>query len=718
MSQDKIDFLWLWKVFALVVWATVQTAATADTVTWAGTGDGVTLYWDDASKWTCSDGETHRVPMAGDDVVIPLRSGYPYKDHKIVATNVLPVFKSVYIGGKRTVVLNGWENKISCEELVLEGSSTAPSWGRAAIQCGDGFVESEMSNRVWIVADRLIMTNAYTEISAVGYKFANGRCWQGVEIPYPSKYSAAHGGKASSGPGLEYGSLTAPEEPGSGASYFVTNSTGVVTSFGPSGGGAIRINAKHMLVKGRILADGKSNVYEQGRGSGGSVYITCETIDGDGVISANGGGNTILSQPSKGSAAGGGRVSVNYNSILQESCDCRISFSARGGLDLNGSTNRYEAVGFSGTLYFTDDRFLRRPGRMLAGKVYYGPNAVMDNAIVGENVSYTNTLFALEDGGSVNVTGDLTFTGDSTRANGLEILGRDCPVSVGGDLVLNSSRIAFFNGGTLSVGGDFNCGGGTNGMSSAEVYLQATPTNGVDKSEGATISVGGVWRMGESSAYYPRCDATNGSIVVATVGSLLMATNCLVDANGAGWARNCGPGQGKNSSSHGGLGGSPDGKNNGIVYGDPKAPVEPGSGTVSSTIYGQSGGGVIRIHANNRMQIGGSFLADGIASSITQYGVGGTAGGSIYLSCGGRIDGIATLTADGGKAVNSGYGGGGGRIALVGRGSVVTNQMVLSVAGGNYTSKATGTETERTIHWGEDGTIFIKGSNGLVVVFR
>lgn len=136
MVNGGIFKVYVRPLFALAVLGAVRIAATADTVTWVGTGDGVTLYWDDASKWTCSDGVTHRVPMADDDVVIPLRSGYPYQDHKIVATNVLPVFKSVYIGGKRTVVLNGWENKISCEELVLEGSSMGPTWGRAAIQCG------------------------------------------------------------------------------------------------------------------------------------------------------------------------------------------------------------------------------------------------------------------------------------------------------------------------------------------------------------------------------------------------------------------------------------------------------------------------------------------------------------------------------------------------------------------------------------------------------
>lgn len=685
------------RTFAVLIVAGAAFAVLGDTVTWNNHDNNVTFYWNDAAKWTCSNGTTHRAPIAGDIVVIPNRSSYPYQGHSIVVTNTLPKFKSVFVGARRSIVMRGWNTKLECEDLVLQGESGG-GFHNAAITCTGGFSDAAMSNRVWIVADRLFLTNAYAtvSVSSCGYANKSGPCW--VDAAPTGNAGGSHGGFGSDRKGKLCGSLTAPTDPGSGA----------WNSYGGNGGGAVRIQVKHLLANGSIVANGGNTLYGWGAGAGGSIYISTDTIEGTGTIAANGGGSWNDTNLASQYAGGGGRVSVSYDPVRQNEFDCQVAFSARGGVDWKESNGkRHDAVGYCGSLYFTDDRFLRRPGRMIAGKAYYGPDQTLDNVIVGEGFSFTNTLFELEEGGYVEVTNDLEFVGTTTGANGIRTTGSRCPIDVGGDLTLTGSRIALFNGGDLTVGGDLTFSDGTSGTTGGEIYVRAAPTNGVDQLAGATIDVGGTWYMGYFGGYFPLCDATNGAIVTASANVFNMQTNCIVNANASGWAKFLGPGAAYGASAHGGKGGN----NNGQVYDDEKAPVEPGSGT-SHQSYGQTGGGVIRINANDWMTIGGTLSANGLGAYAWHYGCGATSGGSVYLSCRGKLGGSATITANGGNAVGSGYGGGGGRIALSG-GTVDASQMTLVAAGGSYRE-----ETERSSGWGEDGTVFIKQAGGFLLIIK
>lgn len=694
-------------VLTAAVWVSMSIAAqTGETVTWSHQqGNAITCYWDDATKWRCSDG-TQRIPGAGDNVVIPGRTDFPYGVYTIVVTNQLPRFSSFYIGGSRTLVLrNGWDGKIEADKVVIDGNAPAnASYAdkyRGVLTCTGGFTENQMSNRVWIVADELVVSNAYSFINSGGYGATYGEAWHG-ETGVPENASGAHGGMGSTSHGHTYGSITEPTSPGSGSWR--------TSTYKQNGGGAVRLQVRRVINNGSINATGTGGAYGWGGGggSGGSIYITCDTIEGTGSVSANGGGNTSTS--SKG-AGGGGRVSVVYDPVKQAEVDCKVSFAALGGCDLVSQNSRY-TVGYSGTLYFSDDLFLRRPGRMLAGWVYYGPDVTLANSLVGENIAFTNTLVELTEGGFVDVTGDVSFVGTNTRMNGLRTNSRNIPVSVGGDLKLSGARLCVADGSDVFIGGNLLLADGTTIHDSGEIYMKAAPTNGVDGAAGATLTVGGKWKMGLNSFYNPVCNRTNLSIVTAHAGSFEMASTASISANNAGGYRGYGKGAAHGAGGYGGRGGN----SSGAVFGakEWKRPMWSGcGGGHKGGTYGTMGGGAVRIDVDGGMKLGGTISANGEAAQQWHYGVGAGSGGSVYLSCRGRLSGTCAITANGGNAVGSGFGGGGGRIAIWYGHLDPAAEITATASGGSYR-----TETEPTSYWGGDGTVYWHRTSGLIFLLR
>jgi hypothetical protein len=101
--------------------------------------------------------------------------------------------------------------------------------------------------------------------------------------------------------GAEYDSVTNPTSLGSGGSAAAQAGRG----------GAIRLIVSGTLrVDGQISADGlNSSGYAGGGGAGGSVWVTTDTLEGGGGITANGGAGSAA--PFGG---GGGRIAV-YRTI-------------------------------------------------------------------------------------------------------------------------------------------------------------------------------------------------------------------------------------------------------------------------------------------------------------------------------------------------------------------------------------------------------------------
>ena len=108
--------------------------------------------------------------------------------------------------------------------------------------------------------------------------------------------SGAHGGAT-------YGSAIAPSALGSGGGSGADTTTG-----GSSGGGALRLSVDGTLtVNGNVSANGDSGLQDDsGGGSGGSVWITAETLSGAGTISAAGGDGVLYG----GGGGGGGRIAI------------------------------------------------------------------------------------------------------------------------------------------------------------------------------------------------------------------------------------------------------------------------------------------------------------------------------------------------------------------------------------------------------------------------
>jgi len=137
-----------------------------------------------------------------------------------------------------------------------------------------------------------------------------------------------------------YGAFAEPSDFGSGGGSARGASATVA-----SGGGAVKIQAQRLRVDGTISADASTNrTYMQGGGSGGSIYIIADVVEGNGTIRANG-ADTGLSGDDSSGAGGGGRVAVYYGDMS--------GFSGR--MQAKGGVARYvrrsEQQAGAGTVY-------------------------------------------------------------------------------------------------------------------------------------------------------------------------------------------------------------------------------------------------------------------------------------------------------------------------------------------------------------------------------
>lgn len=697
------------RIFLISVRAAVAVAvlsamqAVAETITCAKSGD-ITIYWDDPETW-----DLGRVPQEGDKVEIPSSwAGYNYC--RIVLTNSTPVLESLFVGRRRRLEVRGWDTCIKAGSVRLEGAA-GKTPGEAT--CGSVYAPSSTatsSNRVWIVADSLVVTGAGF-IQALGYTAKLGPGWE------EDGYSASHGGYSARKEGLIYGSITEPVDLGSGGAKY-------------GGGGAIRLDVGELVVNGFISAtyNGGYSENEGSRGSGGSIWITCDTISGSGGIHANGGGHYFTAYPEKtgvGCGGGGGRISVEYDAEKQKSVACNVSFSARGGTDWGGTANRrHESIGRCGTLYFTDDLFLKRPGMMLAGVVYYGADVTRLTAgaftgYLADNHSLTNCCFEFDDA-EFSHSGDLSFSGGlETRANGLRFTGCRPEVSIGGSLSLDHACLRFDNGGELSVTGDLTLAEADYPAQSAEIFVVAAPTNGTSDAYGATVDVGGTWTIGSKSSFIPVCSPTNGSIVAATAKNFVLRSGGEINADGRGWGAMLGPGSSRHylaSASYGGKGGVgnsiavgnvPD------VYGNEKLPLDPGSGSRDSkSVTGARGGGVVYL------TVAGRLTLDGAVSACGKDGGAWTAassGGSVLIKTHKLCPSAGSISATGGVPAVSDRGGcgGGGRVAVY-----CTIDATDEAFHANVTAKGGYYDGAADYYQGGDGTVYWKILRGFSLILR
>ncbi len=145
--------------------------------------------------------------------------------------------------------------------------------------------------------------------------------------------------------GSNYGSATAPCQCGSAGG----GNSGTL-GLNP-GGGLIRIDTPGTVtVNGFLIADGQATGGGQrGGGSGGGIYVTCNSFTGAGSLSANGGADTQGGYSWSGTG-GGGRIAVisRQNTVV---AGWTGSVQAGAGAT-NGANNGSSFLGTTGTVYW------------------------------------------------------------------------------------------------------------------------------------------------------------------------------------------------------------------------------------------------------------------------------------------------------------------------------------------------------------------------------
>ncbi len=628
---------------------------------------------------------TNGFPAAGDTVIL---SGAA----KVVLTNSTPLLAKLIVTNTASLILDQWDTTLNAEEVIVHGQITHTN--NADTNGTPGVYASWVPNaRVYIVCSNLTVLPA-GKISANDMGYRGGQLGGSHTNGYgpgggfggPSACSGGGYGSEGMNAGTTvfsrtYGSLSAPEDPGSGGG-------GRSTYAGGAGGGAIRIEASGAVrVDGTISAD-STVFYNAGRfagaGSGGSVYITCRTFHGTGSVSA-----VAVAYEQGGSAGGGGgRIAIHYDTNAQASVmpQPTVRFSVRPSLH----NNTKMSIPGSGTLWLTDSRFF--PYSILTGGyAFHIPgftNWAPDSLTVDDAkiIMPSNCLFP-------RVTNTLVLRGPEAR---LDITN---DFTVGNLLVTNRARI----------------------------YFYSSPTNAGGPNYGRLVTVENTMFIGSNSYLYPYSDPTNGGSILFRTKDMTVESNGWIFAYETGFAGGYsnvypgfGPGGGQmvGQGQSGGHGGRGTQYNTGVGTGGAsndvrETPILPGSGgsgyPSDQGLYGGYGGGVIRIEAVGTVWIDGTLLADGGNREtwgygyITSYNRCG-AGGSIYLRVY-RLLGKGFLFARGGSATSyRGTGGGGGRIAVWTKinewsGSPPTGATVATnVAGGVGSNAASHGETG-TVYW-------------------
>lgn len=657
--------------------------------------------WQGASggDWNNGDNWSKGVPPAAGESVYLRDAG------EIVVPADVPAFDRFVLEIGTTLVATNWDTCLAADWLDVRPG--------AKITCRGAWTNEVDRARVWIACrDLTVQEGASIDVDAQGWSAGvkdlwDGDGWWGAHGYGPGAgrrgRGASHGGfggiftgEGAIYPVAEYDSAEEPSEAGSGGYWY----SGCEFSHG---GGAVRIAATGTVhVDGTITANGKgvdlkSSTYRvlSSAGAGGSVWISCATIEGAGAILADGGDGCYGYQPNwyygtvlggsaypwGGRAGGGGRIAVHYGADQTVAAAQGLTVSAKAGIEKTTDIPRTPARADEnrtspdlGTVWFSDEKLLAATfGRGLSGRVVTVPR----HFEIAGDFTFTDGWVRLPTNGvELVVTGNFTIDGANSR------------LELGGAYATNRTLFVEIYGGTgvnkLSVGGDFNVTGG------AAFDVRPASTNGTDGVWGAEVAVGGDLTVGAGSRIVCWSDAFDLSSPHFTVGGdFTVEETGLVTAafrGGSGASRDapkatgisskgCGPGAGYNAGggSHGGVGGSNNVQYTGVpgeTYDDPYRPWQAGSG--GGTAWGvlaASGGGVVHVIAVGDLTVNGTIDANAqmAYSANVKYGTG--SGGTIFLA-GRNFTGTGMLTAAGGEVYQTAASdgscaaGGGGRIAV------------------------------------------------------
>jgi hypothetical protein len=639
-------------VSALSILLALPSLSQAVVCTWTG-GNG---DWNDAAKWT------NGVPQDGDDALI--NAG------QVNLTNATWNLTSFTMTGGKVTFSNA-ATKLTAGAVLLQGGTLTHVTNSAITTNALG--EWPVYGTVWVECDTFTLEpNAWIDVLSRGFQ-GGGYGLSGYG-PGRGGNGASHGGLGASATSPTYGNLTAPILPGSGGS-------GSSWGDGGDGGGAVRIDATGVVtLNGTIRASAQQGGGDrQGGGSGGSVWIDCQRIEGSGEVQADGGWVPVNLAQGGGRGGGGGRIAVLYDSEAQAAVPVPlVRFSVASGT--------LPSEGEPGTLYFPDNRLLY--GEVVRHRgVWSVPSVTSGVAALGfDHLTISNGwLQFLNESLTLTVTNDLMILGDNKVNSGIRFFdaGRlelaNGKLEVGGSATLANAGSLFLNRGLSNriAGGGATVAGNLTLLTNCKMIVESHLTNG-PALFGQSIGVSGCLEIGSNSWIYPLSHPTNGGSVTFSVDQLRVQPYGGFNADGRGYRGalasytddiGWGPGRGLypfGGGSYGGRGGY----QSYSTYGSLTNPAECGSSGANQASLGGNGGGLVRIESAGTVTFNGTISANGNDGGVlnSDRRGGGGSGGGVFISCATFAGTNGLIRVNGGLGRNGTYasgGGGGGRIAVL-----------------------------------------------------
>ena len=470
-----------------------------------------------------------------------------------------------------------------------------------------------------------------------------------------SSGGGSYGGQGDGGKNC-YGSVTNPMCLGSGGRGWASTTV--------CGGGALKLTVAGTLkVNGSIQALGRNNGYYVNPGSGGSIWIDCDTLAGSGYIKADGGSSPSFS--GRG-GAGGGRIAVHCQTNEMDVSHMTAYGGTRYGV--------YFVHGSAGTIYIEDrarDALIvknaDRDASRWAAQLLDGPYQFDEITLADKG------YLSIENGVTLDISASsAVVTGDGT-----------------GCLVAKLGSTMRIPSGIWEIAGFAFCPVG-NADYSATITYDPAPSNVVIKAGGSLRSLAN--ETVETYKLFFAC--TN----------LTIESGGLVSVSSKGFCSLYGPGC---PSSEGGASYGGQGHGKKACYGSVTQPTHLGSGGRGWANPMVCGGGAMKLVVSRNLTVDGSI--DAIGSNNGYYVQPGS-GGSVWIECG-RLVGTGTIRANGGGAPSySGQGGaGGGRIAVYCRTNEMDDTHMTAIGGARYSD---------AFSYGSAGTVYVEDDAGSTLVMQ